>query len=139
MVTTQQQRHDRARAITDAIVSAYETGEFGTLEEHLTPEFVCHPGGGATLDAEAYLGRIEATREAFPDFRKDVVSLVVDGEEAAVRYRWSGTHEGEFAGVPATGKTVETTSLTLFRMDGDRMAELFIYGDSADLMNQLNG
>jgi len=96
------------------------------------------PRGGTTLDTEADLARIEATRETFPDLRKQVVSRVIDGNEAAVQYRWSGTHEGEFAGVPATGKPVETPSLTLLRLSDDRLSELYIYGDSADLMNQLS-
>lgn len=132
-------RTELARTITDAIVAAYEEGSTDALRAHLADGFVCYPGGGAELDTDAYLGRIEATREAFPDFRKEVDSLLVDGDEIAVRYRWSGTHEGEFAGVPATGESVETTSLTLMRLDGDHLGELFIYGDSADLMNQLNG
>lgn len=139
MATTETRNQQIAREITDAIVAAYEEGAIDELRGYLDDEFVLHPGGGATLDADAYLERIETTREAFPDFRKKVDSFLVDGDEVAVRYRWSGTHEGEFAGVAATGNSVETTSLTLMRLEDDRLAELFIYGDSADLLNQLNG
>ena len=139
MATTETRNQQVAREITDAIVAAYEEGAFDALKRSLTPDFVCHPGGGARLDTEAYLARIEATREAFPDFRKDVESLLVDGDEVAVHYRWGGTHEGEFAGVEATGEEVEVTSLTLMRLDDGKLAELFIYGDSASLMDQLNG
>lgn len=138
MARTETRNHERARPITDTTVAAYEEGDIAGLKQHLADDFVCRPGGGAEIDTEAYPARIEAPREAFPDFRKRVVSFVVDGDEAAVRYRWSGTHEVEFAGVPATGKTVETTSLTLLKLDGDELAERYVYGDSADLMNQLS-
>jgi predicted ester cyclase len=57
------------------------------------------------------------------------VFLVVEGDRTAVRYRWRGTHEGAFAGVPTTGKRVETTSAAFLRMDGDRPAEMWAYSD----------
>jgi predicted ester cyclase len=70
------------------------------------------------------------------NFRKEEDLLLVDGDYFTVVYRWTGTHEGEFAGVPATGNTVE--SLALGRLERDELAEMWIYGDSAGVVAQLD-
>ena len=138
MTTNQQRQHERAERISDAIVQAYNRGEPDRIDDVFSDDFVCHlTGGGEVHGPDGYKERIEAVRAAFPDFRKEEVFLVVEGDRAAVQYRWHGTHEGEFAGIPATGKRVETTSAALLRMDGDRLAEMWAYSDGETLMQQL--
>ena len=138
MTTSQQRQHERAERISDAIVQAYNRGEPDRIDDVFTDDFVCHlTGGGEVHGPAGYKDRIEAVRAAFPDFRKEEVFLVVEDDRAAVRYRWHGTHEGEFVGVPPTGKRVETTSAALLRMKGDRLAEMWAYSDGETLMQQL--
>ena len=42
---------------------------------------------------------------AFPDFRRDVQDVIASGDKAVARVRVTGTHQGEFMGIPATGKS----------------------------------
>lgn len=138
MSTEQQSYRERVERISNAIIEAYNNGEPSRIDGFFADDFVCHlTGGGEVNGPEAYKDRIRSMRTAFPDFRKEQEFLVVEGEEAAVQYRWSGTHDGEFMGIPATGKTVETTSVALFRLDGERLAEMWAYGDGETLMQQL--
>lgn len=119
-------------------MEAYHENAPGIIDEIFTADFVCHlPGGAEVRGPEGYKERIAATLAAFPDFRKREEMLVVDGDEGAVLYRWSGTHEGEFMGIPATGKRVETTSAALLRFEGDRLAEMWAYSDADTLKQQL--
>lgn len=105
----------------------------------VTADFVCHhTASGAELHgADGYKPRIEELRTAFSDFRMDEEYLIVDGEMGAGYYRWGGTNDGEFMGMPATGKTVDTHSMSMMRMEGDRLAEMWVYGDNRNLMEQL--
>ncbi len=124
--------------LTRAIMEAYNNGEPERLDGFLTDDFVCHLAGGGVVDGpEAYKQRIHSIRAAFPDFWKTQEFLAVDGDRAAVQYRWGGTHEGEFMGVPPTGNEVETTSAVLLRLEGDRLAEMWLYSDGQSLMQQL--
>lgn len=138
MAATEQHQREIAAGISNAIMAAYNEGAPDLVDGFFTDDFVCHLTGGGTVEGpEAYKDRIEAMRVAFPDFRKREEALVVDGDQAAVHYRWSGTHEGEFMGIAPTGASVETTSLALLRFEGDQLAEMWAYGDSQTLMQQL--
>ena len=49
----------------------------------------------------------------------------------------TGTHEGELLGIPPTGKPVEITGFDLFRIEGDRIAEMWQNWDTLGLMQQV--
>ena len=46
-------------------------------------------------------------RAAFPDLRMEPKDILVSGDKAVARVRATGTHQGEFMGMPATGKSVD--------------------------------
>lgn len=125
--------------IGEAFLAAYNTGDLDGIDEFVTGDFVCHhlAAGQEIEGGEAYKERIQELREAFPDFEMTEEFLVVEGDRGAGHYRWTGTQDGEFQGIPATGKAVDTTSVTLPRLDGQQLAEMWVYGDSIGLMSQL--
>jgi predicted ester cyclase len=45
-------------------------------------------------------------RSAFPDFEMEVVDLIAEGDRVVAHFRCSGTHRGEWLGVPGTGLRV---------------------------------
>lgn len=125
--------------IGEAFLAAYNTGDVDGIDGYVTEDFVCqHVAAGEELHgAEAFKGRIAELREAFPDFEMAEESLVVEGDRGAGHYRWTGTQDGEFRGIPATGNHVDTTSASLLRLDGEQLAEMWVYGDPVGLMGQL--
>jgi len=76
-------------------------------------------------------------RNAFPDthFAFDD-ELAVDGK---VVHRWtiSGTHQGEFLGIPASGKDVAWTGITILRLSEGKIVEYLTQSDSMGMMQQL--
>jgi steroid delta-isomerase-like uncharacterized protein len=74
---------------------------------------------------------------AFPDIRWDVRDTVVEGDRVATLSFWTGTHRGEFMGVPATGRTVTVEAWTLDRYTGGQLAESRIIMDVVGLLGQL--
>src|SRR5678815_1542416 len=63
--------------------------------------------GGHDLDREAWLGMGQMFAAAFPDGRHEVVGMIAEGDQVAVRAVWQGTHQGAFQGIPATGRAVK--------------------------------
>lgn len=55
-------------------------------------------------------------RGAFPDIRYTVQSVLADGDQVAIRWRWSGTHRGSFRGLAATGRSLTNSGVALFRL-----------------------
>lgn len=75
---------------------------------------------------------------AFPDMRMDVVDVVASGDKAVARVRVTGTHKGEFLGIPATGKsaTIDLIDITRFGDDGLAL-EHWGVADQLSLLQQL--
>ena len=61
---------------------------------------------------------VNAMREGFPDLRlKTIDPTMADGDLEAARTILSGTHSGEFMGIPASGNTVEFESIDIIRVE----------------------
>ncbi|WP_277553724.1 ester cyclase [Halobaculum limi] len=139
MSTQQDQNRETAERINGAFVDAYNTGATGLIDDVVTDDFVCHhlAAGQDLHGADGYKPRITELRAAIPDFHMELEEMIVEGNMSAGHYTWGGTHENELMGVPGTGKTIETTSMTMMRMEGDKMAEMWVYGDGRGLQEQL--
>ena len=76
-------------------------------------------------------------RAAFPD-RVDVMEQVIaDGDRVGLLFRVTGTHSGNFFGIPATGKRVDVYEVALLRIVNGQMVEGWYMMDEAELLRQL--
>jgi steroid delta-isomerase-like uncharacterized protein len=76
--------------------------------------------------------------EAFPDFHVRVRDLFTAGDRTCVECTYTGTHKGDFAGIPATGRTIELDGCFVFRWNEDGLVqEENIYFDNATILMQL--
>lgn len=73
----------------------------------------------------------------FPDLTFEVEDLTAEGDRVAWRSTLKGTHQGEFLGIPATGRCVAWTELHLVRFEDGRIAEHWSEGDVLELMRQM--
>ena len=63
--------------------------------------------------------------------------MMADGDTVAIRYTMRGTHQGSFAGVPATGKTVVAQSMAFYRLAGGKIVEERTQLDMLGVLQQL--
>jgi steroid delta-isomerase-like uncharacterized protein len=86
----------------------------------------------------AIRARAAALLAAFPDFRLECVTLVIDGERHADRWTMTGTHRGELFGLSATGRSVRVEGATFTRLGpGGLVVEDVHHVDYAGLLAQL--
>jgi steroid delta-isomerase-like uncharacterized protein len=77
-------------------------------------------------------------RAAFPDMRWDAQDILVDGDKAVARVRFTGTNDGELMGMPATGKSVSVQVIDIVRFGEDGLArEHWGVFDTMGMMQQL--
>ena len=122
--------------------STYErinAGDVDGFGELLAGEFVEHeevPGLPPTKEGVlAYFGSLLT---AFPDTRMDVEDLIASGNKAVARVKVTATHEGEFMGVPPTGKAVEIQLIDIMRFDNAGLVcEHWGVADMLSLMQQV--
>jgi len=76
-------------------------------------------------------------RAAFPD-RVDVMEQVIaDGDRVGLLFRVTGTHTGNFFGIPATGKKIDVYEVAMLRIVEGQMVEGWYMMDEAALLRQL--
>ena len=108
------------------------------VDELLAASFVHHfkdPRLPAGRDALKVLGQMVVA--AFPDVHVTVEDLLVDGSKVVEHTTASGTHNGEFNGIPPTGKSVTWTEIHIYRLENGKIAELWSEIDFLGLMMQL--
>jgi steroid delta-isomerase-like uncharacterized protein len=89
------------------------------------------------LGPEAAKKVISAWLKAFPDFKFKIEDLVAEGDKVAVRYTFTGTHQGKFWGIPPTGKRISATQTNIIRFENGKMVEAWEDYDKAGMMAQL--
>jgi hypothetical protein len=75
--------------------------------------------------------------DGFPDFEVTIEELVAEGDKVAAMSIETGTHRGEFEGIPPTGKSISLREVNLFRISEGRIAEVWQISDQLAFMQQL--
>jgi predicted ester cyclase len=75
----------------------------------------------------------------FPDVQHTVEAVITEGDLVVIRYRATGTHEGEFQGYAPTGKRVSWTGINIYRVECGRIAEIWSEVDALGRIAQLAG
>jgi steroid delta-isomerase-like uncharacterized protein len=118
------------------LISAGDIDGFGAL---LADDFTEHeemPGLEPTR--EGVQAAFRDYRAAFPDLRMDPQDVLASGDKVTARVRITGTHEGPFMGMPATGRRVDVQTIDIMRWGDDGLChEHWGVMDQLAMMQQL--
>jgi predicted ester cyclase len=103
------------------------TGNLDAAEELFAPEH-----------AEAARQEAADFRRGFPDVVSTIEDLIAEGDMVAARWTARATHLGEYAGIPPTGREVEFTGISVYRIEGGRISESWTEEDELGLMRQID-
>jgi predicted ester cyclase len=77
-------------------------------------------------------------RAAFPDLRMEAEDVLASADKVVARVHATGTHQGEFMGIPATGKSVDVQVIDIMRFGADGLVhEHWGLFDALGMMQQL--
>ena len=107
--------------------------------DHYTEDAVCfdHPAQQALEGHEQIRAYLASQFEAFPDVRVEEVGVIDGGEWAVSRHVLRGTHEGTFAGIAPTHRTVEVDFCNTVRWRDGKIIEDHVYYDLYTILAQL--
>ena len=74
---------------------------------------------------------------AFSDLQVDVLDVITDRDKVVARTTWRGVHDGNFLGVPATGKRIEIEAYIVERLEDGKTVEHWSLFDQMAMMQQL--
>jgi predicted ester cyclase len=102
------------------------------------PDFVDHSRPpGIAPGPEGVRQQFEFFRAAFSGFKATILDQVAEGDKVVTRKVFTGTHSGEFNGIPATGREVEIQVIDIVRVRDGRIAEHWNCVDRLGLLAQL--
>jgi steroid delta-isomerase-like uncharacterized protein len=127
-------------ALARSSMDAFNAGDFDTCVTRLSPDFVMNLAGQPPMRGrDVWRQGADLIRRGFPDLHGHIDEIVAAGDRLALRLTFRGTHQGEFLGIPATGRTVEYVSHEFYRIADGMFTEEWICSDMATLHAQLTG
>ena len=113
-------------------------GNIALIDELCAENFIEHEVfPGLTQDREGVKKFFTMMRTAFPDFKMDVEFMMTDGDKVACYITMTGTHKGEFMGMPATGKAFSVKTIDIMRFENGKAVEHWGVTDGMTMMEQL--
>jgi steroid delta-isomerase-like uncharacterized protein len=126
------------RDIIVQLYEAFDRGDFKVVKDMLSENFVAHlVGMSATLNRDEFTEFGTEFRQAFPNGRHNFDCPISEGDRVVTCGTVTGTHLGNFQGIPATGRSVTIAVMHIDRLVNGKVVEHWGQGDQAGMMRQL--
>jgi steroid delta-isomerase-like uncharacterized protein len=113
-------------------------GDLSVVDEIFAPGYVRHVTGMPDIVGREAEKQFEsAIRAGFPDIHFTIEDRFVDGDRLFVRWSAQGTHQGEYLGIPATGKPVTVAGMVIHRIEEGQFQESWDIFDNLGMLQQL--
>jgi steroid delta-isomerase-like uncharacterized protein len=129
-----------AEYIRHGLEHLFNRGDLTVADERFAEDILLH----SPASDEPVRGRVAVVdfvvqlRLAFPDLRLVIEDLVAADDRVVTRCTTTGTHLGDYFGVPPTGRRVEITEVQIFRIEDTRIQELWLVFDVLGVLQQLH-
>ena len=101
-------------------------------------DYVNHgPGGQELRGRDGIRGLWDLFLGAFPDLTIAIEDVICQGSKVALRWTVTGSHRGEFLGIPATNKSVTLRGVEIFQVDNGTLREAWDQYDRLHLIEQI--
>jgi steroid delta-isomerase-like uncharacterized protein len=133
---------DHTASDTEEFVSAgfTETMDEGNADatgEYFSESLDYHRSSGELAGRRELREDIETFHAAFPDLEADIPRIMSQGEKVSFIYTLSGTHEGEFEGIPPTGQEMSAKGSAIVTVKGGQISEYRIIFDNLGMLERL--
>ena len=104
------------------------------FDEFIAPDYVDHTN---QVDRDGLKQLFDMGLKAYPDWHETIEDIIAEGDKVWVRLSYTGTHEGEFMGLPPTGKKVTSTAVDIYRIVDGKLAEYWNVTDTVNIFKQI--
>ena len=119
-------------------IQAFNERDWSTEAACRTGDYLAHmQGAPGPLDAQGWAGFMGLFATAFPDAQIAVEGSVSEGDIVASRWTMTGTHRGDFMGVPPTGQQITMKGIDFSRVVDGKIAEHWAQFDAIGVMQQI--
>ena len=130
---------EEREAIVRRHMEAENEHDFDTvIETFAHPRYELIATGQLYDGEEAVREYFRTTRSAFPDQRNELIAMHHSNDAVVVEFWLLGTHRGELAGIPPTGKEFRCRMCALFLFEGANLICERVYFDTATILRQIS-
>jgi steroid delta-isomerase-like uncharacterized protein len=122
------------------MIQAFNDRDLTVAPQVVTPGFVRHDLAGALKDTkgrEELSDFFQQALKAIPDAQVKMEDIFATENRAAGRGTFTGTHQGEFLGIPPTGKKVKFSAINLYNFEDGKVAAIWQLIDAAGFLRQI--
>ncbi len=128
---------DNKALVRRFIEEVFNQGNLDAIDLFMSDEFVRYGAGRTSHGRQIIKDGVKALRTGFPDFHVIIEDELSDGDKVVQRQTHTGTHLGEFAGVPATGTRMQTTEISILRIVDGKIREGWVNVDQLTMLRQI--
>ncbi len=128
------------KELVHRFTESVNAADWNALDELLTENFCRHSQAtpGVQVNSREEFKQLQKSfLVSIPDQHISGEMLIAEGDKVAAYGTYSGTQTGPMDEFPATGKRVEIKFLSIFRIEEDRIAELWVEWDNVAMLTQL--
>jgi steroid delta-isomerase-like uncharacterized protein len=115
----------------------WNRGRREAIAEMLTPTCIIHDGEVDSTGAEGFHPFFDRISASFSQMQVVVEDTIAEGDTACIRWSCTAKHTGEGLGVPASGKTIHITGMTILRASGGKIVEAWQNWDMLGMLEQI--
>ena len=125
-------------AALERMAEMVNTGKLDALDEVVDQDSIDHdPAPDQTPGPEGFKDFFGELRKGFPDLKLEPVTVVADDDHVAMAYSINGTHQGEFQGIPATGRQFSARGVEIVKFRDGKLVERWGSSDEMGIMTSL--
>jgi steroid delta-isomerase-like uncharacterized protein len=129
--------HD-LRSLNLRWIQAFNERDWKTESAVRSDDFnACLSGVKGPMDSAGWAAFMSGFTSAFPDAQISIESCIAEGDTSVARWMLTGTHQGEFQGIPPTGRTVKFRGIELNRFVNGKLVEHHCNFDNIAMLQQI--
>lgn len=135
-----EQQLDANKNLIQRFGETVNAADWDALADLLTADFSRHCQATPNVHVKSrdeFIQLQKSSLASMPDQKVTIEMLIAEGNKVATYATYSGTLSGPMGEFPATGKSVESKFLTFFRIEEDRIAEMWVEWDNMSMLTQL--
>jgi steroid delta-isomerase-like uncharacterized protein len=125
------------KVLSRRFYEAYDKNDRAAFEGMMSPDCVVHLSGMEPMSRAAFMQVSEMFVASFTDSHTTFEDQIAEEDRVVTRWVWRITQTKEFQGIPATGKRVALTGMTLNRIKDGKIVEQWVNFDQLGLLQQL--
>jgi C-1 hydroxylase len=122
------------KAIVRRFIEVYNRRNLDLIDDFVAPDYVDHTN---KVDREGLKQLFNMGLTAFPDWHETIEDIIAEGDKVWVRLAYTGTHKGEFIGIPPTGKKITSKAVDIYRIVNGKLAEYWNVTDNVNIFKQI--